>query len=85
MSEIRKNLGGVTAYAYARSKGYTGTEEEFAQLMANYATVGQTATEAAEQATTKAGEASTSATNAGTSASAASASATAAAGSASTP
>lgn len=82
MSEIRKNLGGVTAYAYARSKGYTGTEEEFAQLMANYATVGQTATEAAEQATTKAGEASTSATNAGTSASAASASATAAAGSA---
>ena len=83
MSEIRKNLGGVTAYAYARSKGYTGTEEEFAQLMANYATVGETATEAAEQATTKAGEASTSATNAATSASAASASATAAAGSAS--
>lgn len=82
MSEIRKNLGGVTAYAYARSKGYTGTEEEFAQLMANYATVGETATEAAEQATTKAGEASTSATNAATSASAASASATAAAGSA---
>jgi hypothetical protein len=82
MSEIRKNLGGVTAYAYARSKGYTGTEEEFAQLMANYATVGQTATEAAEQATTKAGEASTSATNAATAASAASASATAAAGSA---
>lgn len=83
MSEIRKNLGGVTAYAYARSKGYTGTEEEFAQLMANYATVGETATEAAERATTKAGEASTSATNATTSASAASASATAAASSAS--
>lgn len=83
MSEIRKNLGGVTAYAYARSKGYAGTEEEFAQLMANYATVGETATEAAEQATTKAGEASTSATNAASSASAASASATAAAGSAS--
>ena len=83
MSEIRKNLGGVTAYAYAKSKGYTGTEEEFAQLMADYATVGETATEAAEQATTKAGEASTSATNAATSASAASASATAAAGSAS--
>lgn len=29
------NIGGVTAYAYARSKGYTGTEAEFAQLMAN--------------------------------------------------
>lgn len=29
------NIGGVTAYRYAVSKGFTGTEEEFAQLMAN--------------------------------------------------
>lgn len=54
MSEIRKNLGGVTAYAYAKSKGYTGTEEEFAELMASYATVAEEADEsaniAAEQA-----------------------------------
>lgn len=49
-----KDLGRATAYAYAVSKGYTGTEEEFAQLMANYATVGQTATEAAEQAASSA-------------------------------
>ena len=97
MSEVvRKNLGGVTAYAYARSKGYTGTEDEFAQLMANYATVGQAAEEAAEQAiaaeinaesaaqtaTTKASEASSSATSASSSASAAATSETNAAASA---
>ena len=36
---VIKDLGVATAYGYARSKGYTGTEEEFAELMANYATV----------------------------------------------
>ena len=33
------NLGIATAYGYAKSKGYTGTEDEFAQLMKNYADV----------------------------------------------
>ena len=65
------NLGTVTAYGYAKDKGYTGTEDEFAELMASYAQVAEDAAESAEQAaqsattaTTKAGEAATSATNA---------------------
>lgn len=62
------NLGHATAYGYARSKGFSGTEEEFAQLMANYGTVGQTATQAAQTATTKASEAASSASNAALSA-----------------
>lgn len=98
MSVIRKDLGIATAYGYAVSKGYTGTEEEFSELMASYATVAEEAQEAAEQATqavqtaqaavntatTKAGEAATSASGAATSASQAGQSATAAAGLAST-
>lgn len=65
------NLGTVTAYGYAKDKGYAGTEDEFAELMASYAQVAEDAAESAEQAaqsattaTTKAGEAATSATNA---------------------
>ena len=38
---MRQYIGPVTAYAYAVSKGFTGTEEEFAQLMASYATIAQ--------------------------------------------
>ena len=34
---LRQDIGIVTAYGYAVSKGYTGTEEEFAQLMADLA------------------------------------------------
>lgn len=34
-----KNLGHATAYGYAKSEGYTGTEKEFAELMASYAEV----------------------------------------------
>lgn len=93
---MSKYIGDVSAYAYAVSKGYTGTEEEFAELMADYADVGQRAEDAADSAlnsktaaqtaaqtaTTKASEASTSATSASGSASAASASASAASGSA---
>lgn len=71
----QQDLGMVTAYAYAVSQGYTGTEEEFAALMASYATVAE---EAAESAT----EAAASATAAGTSETNAAASATSAAGSA---
>ena len=64
MSTVIKDLGAATAYGYAAEKGYTGTEEEFAELMASYATVGQTAVNAAQTATTKASEAATSATTA---------------------
>ena len=86
---IIKDLGAVTAYAAAVEGGYTGTEEEFATLMASYASVAEEAAESAESAsqsaesasasaqtaTTKAGEASTSATQAGASATSASQSA----------
>lgn len=37
----RKAIGIATAYAYAVSKGYTGTQDEFAELMAGQATVAQ--------------------------------------------
>lgn len=37
MAEITKDLGIATAYGYALSKGYTGTEEEFAQLLKDVA------------------------------------------------
>ena len=57
-------LGDISAYALAVSQGYTGTEEEYAELMASYPTVGQTAVTAAQTATTKASEAATSATTA---------------------
>lgn len=85
---VRKNLGMVTAYAYAVSKGYTGTEEEFAELMASYADVAQdaetSAQAAAQSATTaeqKATQAAGSAMTAAESATSASESAQAAAGS----
>ena len=32
---IKTNLGPVTAYADAKAHGYTGTREEFGQLLAN--------------------------------------------------
>lgn len=50
MSVITKDLGAATAYAYAVEKGYTGTEAEFAELMADYANVGQRAENAADSA-----------------------------------
>ena len=50
MSTVIKDLGAVSAYAYAVEKGYTGTEAEFAELMADYAEVGQRAEDAAESA-----------------------------------
>lgn len=45
---MSKDLGAVTAYAHAVEGGYTGTEEEFENLMASYAEVAETAVEAAE-------------------------------------
>ena len=35
--KIYSNIGHATAYAYAKSKGYTGTEEQFATDQANFA------------------------------------------------
>ncbi|MEE1164544.1 MAG: GDSL-type esterase/lipase family protein [Lachnospiraceae bacterium] len=63
---MSKYIGDVSAYAYAVSKGYTGTEEEFAELMASYADVGQRAEDAANSAMeskTSAQTAATTATN----------------------
>lgn len=37
MATITKDLGAVTAYAYAVAGGYTGTEEEFEELLGNIA------------------------------------------------
>lgn len=37
MATVIKDLGAVTAYAYAVEGGYTGTEEEFAALLGNIA------------------------------------------------
>ncbi len=48
MATIEKNLGIATAYGYAKSKGYTGTEEEFAQAMKDMTDAVDTAQENAE-------------------------------------
>lgn len=50
MSTISKDLGPVTAYAYAVAGGYPGTEDEFSALMASYATVAEDAAESASEA-----------------------------------
>ena len=78
-----KNLGMVTAYGYAKAKGFTGTEEEFAELMVSYASVAQDAADSATAAAGSASAAAGSATAASGSASAAAGSASSAAGSAS--
>lgn len=46
---IRQDIGIVTAYGYAVSKGYTGTEEEFAQAMANAGITLDSITDAVDQ------------------------------------
>lgn len=78
MNEVGKNLGHATAYGYAKSKGYTGTEEEFAELMADYAEVGERAEAAATAAAASATAASGSASDSAASATAAAGSSTAA-------
>ena len=65
---MSKYLGDVSAYAYAVSKGYTGTEEEFAELMASYATVAEAAEASAQSAASSASAASGSASTASTAA-----------------
>lgn len=72
------NLGTVTAYGYAKDKGYTGTEDEYAALMASYADVAEQAAESATQAAASATTASTKASEAAASATAAASSKTAA-------
>ena len=62
-------LGDISAYALAVSQGYTGTEEEYAELMASYATVGQTAVDAKDAAVAAKTAAQTAATTATTKAS----------------
>jgi hypothetical protein len=64
---MSKYLGDVSAYAYAVSQGYAGTEEEFAELMASYATVAQEAAASAESAAGSASAAASSKTAAKTS------------------
>ena len=84
---ITQDLGIATAYGYAKSKGYTGTEEEFAELMASYADVGQTAVDAKDAAVaakTAAQTAATTATNNASEATTAAQTATTKAGEAST-
>ena len=51
---VRKRLGPVTAYKYAVQQGYTGTEQEFAVLMASYATVAEDAAGSASSAASSA-------------------------------
>ncbi len=45
---VLKDVGIATAYGYAVAGGYTGTEEDFATLMASYADVAEQARESAE-------------------------------------
>ncbi len=61
-------IGNVSAYAYAQTQGYTGTEEEFAELMASYATVAEAAEASAQSAASSASAASGSASTANTAA-----------------
>ena len=72
------NLGTVTAYGYAKDKGYTGTEDEYAELMASYADVAEQAAESATQAAASATTATAKASEAAQSATAAASSKTAA-------
>lgn len=82
MAVVTTNLGTVTAYGDAVAAGYTGTKEQWQALMADYATVGQQASQSAQTASTAATTATTAAQTATTKAGEASASAEAAAESA---
>lgn len=73
------DLGAVTAYAYAKAHGYTGTLEEFGQLLANAGKYLQGAKDAQKAAADSADVAAASAAAAGDAAGAAAGSASAAA------
>lgn len=68
---IGKNIGHATAYAYAKAHGYEGTEEDFAQMLANYDTLVEQASGYAKSAGESASEASGYADDASASATAA--------------
>lgn len=68
---IGKNVGHATAYAYAKAHGYEGTEEDFAQMLANYDTLVEQASGYAESAGESASKASGYADDASASATAA--------------
>ena len=53
------NIGHMSAWSLARSRGYTGTKEEYAELMASYATVAEQAVESATNASQSATDAET--------------------------
>lgn len=50
MATVTKDLGIATAYGYAKSKGYTGTEDEFAQAMLDMTTAVDDAQQYAQDA-----------------------------------
>lgn len=50
MATVTKDLGIATAYGYAKSKGYTGTEDEFAQAMLDITTAVDDAQQYAQDA-----------------------------------
>ena len=47
---MNRNIGIATAYGYALSKGYEGTEEEFAELMARLPEFAEEAEASAQEA-----------------------------------
>ena len=71
MSNTKKNLGHVTAYAYYKAGGGTMTEEEFTEYMADFGDAAERAVDAASEAATSEANAASSATAAANSASAA--------------
>ena len=73
---VDQNIGMVTAYAYAVSKGFVGTEDDFAQLLADFADAAQRAEQAAKEAETAKTDAEAAKTGAQRAASAAAESAT---------
>ena len=82
MSNIKKNLGHVTAYAYYKAGGGTMTEEEFTEYMADFGDAAERAVDAASEAAQSKADAQTAATTATNKADEAAASASSASGSA---
>lgn len=82
MSNIKKNLGHVTAYAYYKAGGGTMTEEEFTEYMADFGDAAERAVDAASEAAQSKADAQTAAATATDKADEAAASASSASGSA---
>ena len=82
MSNIKKNLGHVTAYAYYKAGGGTMTEAEFTEYMADFGDAAERAVDAASEAAQSKADAQTAAATATDKADEAAASASSASGSA---